>query len=63
MKSGIDFTELNRDIKGTLLTIPTMDVIINGQRSPLMIAASTTTASLAKCFSGESRKLIFPEMQ
>ena len=63
MKNGIDFTELNRDIKGTLLTIPTMDVIINGQRSPLMIAASTTTASLAKCFSGESRKLIFPEMQ
>ena len=63
MKSGIDFTELNRDIKGTLLTIPTMDVIINGQRSPLMIAASTTTASLAKCFSGENRKLIFHEMQ
>ena len=62
VKSGIDYTELSRDIKGTLLTLPTMDVIINEQRSPLMIAASTTTASLAKCYGGESRKLIYPEM-
>ncbi len=62
VKSGIDYTELSRDIKGTLLTLPTTDVIINEQRSPLMIAASTTTASLAKCYGGESRKLIYPEM-
>ena len=62
IKSGADYSELNRDIKGTLLTLPTTDVIINEQRSPLMIAASTTTASLAKCYSGESRKLIYPEM-
>lgn len=62
VKSGTDYSELNRDIKGTLLTLPTMDVIINEQRSPLMIAASTTTASLAKCYGGESRKLIYPEM-
>jgi CRISPR-associated protein Cas1 len=26
-----------------------------------MIAASQTTASLYKCFSGESRKIIYPE--
>ena len=62
IKSGVDYSELNRDIKGTLLTLPTTDVIINEQRSPLMIAASTTTASLAKCYGGESRKLIYPEM-
>ncbi len=62
IKSGVDYSELNRDIKGTLFTLPTTDVIINEQRSPLMIAASTTTASLAKCYSGESRKLIYPEM-
>lgn len=62
IKSGTDYSELNRDIKGELLTLPTMDVIINEQRSPLMIAASTTTASLAKCYGGESRKLLYPEM-
>ncbi len=62
VKSGTDYSELNRDIKGELLTLPTMDVIINEQRSPLMIAASTTTASLTKCYGGESRKLLYPEM-
>ena len=63
IKNVTDYSELNRDIKGALLTLPIMDVIINGQRSPLMVAASTTTASLAKCFSGESRKLVYPEIQ
>ncbi|MCD7711525.1 MAG: type II CRISPR-associated endonuclease Cas1 [Clostridiales bacterium] len=52
---------LNKEIKAKLLTIPVIDVKINGQRSPLMIAASQTTASLYKCFSGESRKIIYPE--
>ena len=63
IRSGVDYSQLNKDIKGSLLTLPTMDVIINDQRSPLMIAASTTTASLAKCYSGELRKISYPEMQ
>ena len=54
--------ELNTDLKRALLTIPTLEVRINGQRSPLMVAASQTTASLALCFAGESRKLTYPEM-
>lgn len=53
--------ELTRDIKAELLMIPTLDVIISGKRSPLMIAASQTTASLYKCFSGESRRIVYPE--
>lgn len=55
--------ELNRTIKSELLTIPTLDVIINDKRSPLMIAASQTTASLYKCFNGELRRIIYPEKQ
>lgn len=54
--------ELTPDLKRSLLTIPTIEVRINGQRSPLMVAASQTTASLARCFSGEIRKLTYPEM-
>ena len=54
--------EMTPNIKRLLLTIPTIDVVIGGQRSPLMIAATQTSASLVRCFSGESRKLIFPEM-
>ena len=54
--------EINRDIKARLLTIPTIDVMIDGKRSPLMIAASQTTASLARCYAGEIRKVSYPEM-
>ena len=58
---GVD-VELSKDIKAELLSIPTLDVVISGKRSPLMIAASQTTASLYKCFSGELRKIAYPEM-
>ena len=54
--------ELSKGIKTKLLTIPTLDVVIAGKRSPLMVAASQTTASLYKCFSGELRKISYPEM-
>jgi CRISPR-associated protein Cas1 len=58
--SKMNFQELSKDIKTKLLSIPVLDVIINGQRSPLMIAAGQTTASLAKCFLGEIRKIEYP---
>jgi len=48
-------------IKQELLSIPTLEVSINGQRSPLMIAVGLTTSSLYKCFSGDSRKILYPE--
>jgi CRISPR-associated protein Cas1 len=54
--------ELNNEIKSRLLSIPTIEVIINDKRSPLMVAVSQTTASLARCFNGESRKLAYPDM-
>lgn len=63
VKSGENYELLTKDLKARLLSIPTLDVSIFGKRSPLMIAASTTTASLAKCFGGEARKVIYPEME
>ncbi len=60
-KYGAD-TALTREIKQELLSIPVIDVTIGGKRSPLMIAATQTTASLYKCFSGELRKIAYPEM-
>jgi CRISPR-associated protein Cas1 len=45
-----------------VLSIPILDVVINGRRSPLMIAVGTTTASLFKCYSGEVRKITYPTM-
>lgn len=60
-KEGID--GLNRDVKAHLLSIPTLDVTISGKRSPLMVAATQTTASLYKCFDGELRRISYPELQ
>ncbi|MBR3947661.1 MAG: type II CRISPR-associated endonuclease Cas1 [Bacteroidales bacterium] len=54
--------ELTTELKKILLTIPTIDVCINDQKSPLMIATTQTTASLYRCFSGESRKIVYPIM-
>lgn len=54
--------EVTTTIKSRLLTVPTIDVFINGQRSPLMVAASQTTASLARCFAGECRRISYPEL-
>lgn len=58
-----NYTELSKELKTQLLTIPVFDVVIDGKRSPLMIAASQTTASLAKCFRGESRIVSYPNLQ
>ena len=60
--NGGDYDVLNKDLKAKLLMIPTLDVIISGKRSPLMVAVGQTTASLYKCFSGELRKIVYPEM-
>ncbi len=60
MASGEDISELSKPIKAKLLGIPVLDVIINNQRSPLSIAVSQTTASLAKCYAGELRKITYP---
>ncbi len=51
---------LDIDLKRQLLSIPVLDVFINGKNSPLMVATSTTTASLYKCINGEARKIIYP---
>ena len=55
-----NYETLTTELKKELLTIPTLDVVINGKKSPLMIAMSRTTNSLQECFMGTSRKLIYP---
>ena len=63
VESEMDYTELSKEIKGRLLTIPTLEVNISGKRRPLMVAVGQTTASLYKCFSGEARKIIYPILE
>lgn len=61
VKRFSDISELTPALKRELLGIPTKDVVIDGHRSPLMVAVQTTANSVQKCFSGEARKIIYPE--
>ncbi len=54
--------ELTPEIKVELLKIPAIDVLIDGEQSPLMLAAQRTTASLYQCFEGNARKILYPEL-
>ena len=59
---GLPEDGLTREWKAELLKIPVLDVMISGKRSPLMIAVTQTTASLYRCYCGESRKIVYPTM-
>jgi CRISP-associated protein Cas1 len=55
--------EIEKEHKAVLLQIPAMDVMIEGEKSPLMLATQRTAVSLVKCFEGTQRKLIYPDIQ
>ena len=59
-EQGGENLQLTPTLKARLLSIPTLDVVIGGKRSPLMVATTQTTASLYKCFSGEMRRIAYP---
>lgn len=59
-EKGLPEDGLTKEWKVELLKVPVLDVVISGKRSPLMIAAAQTTASLYKCYSGEIRKIVYP---
>lgn len=61
--AGGNFSELTLYLKSELLKLPALDVFIDGNWSPLMIAMSRTTNSLYECFSGVSRKILYPEFK
>ena len=57
------YLDMNPAMKKALLEVPAMDVMIDGKKSPMMNAVQRTTASLAKCFEGTARKVLYPEFQ
>jgi len=56
------YLEMGATMKKELLQIPAMDVNIEGQTSPMLNGIQRTTASLVKCFEGNSRRIIYPVM-
>ena len=61
-KNGeIDSEEITREHKAKLLSIASVDVLFDKQKSPLMVGLSRTTNSLFECFRGDRRRIIYPE--
>ena len=60
-KNGGITSDISSGQKRELLGITTMDVSISGHRSPMMLAIQTTAQSVQKCYSGEARKIIYPD--
>lgn len=59
---NFDEHDLITPIKAELLKVLTETVYFEDKKSPLMVALSTTTSSLQQCFSGKTRKIIYPKL-
>lgn len=55
--------ELTKEHKQELLKLLTADVHLTHTLRPLMVGLSVTTASLARCISGEQKKIDYPMME
>ena len=53
-------TELNKDVKAEILKLLYVDTVFDKVTRPLDLGLSVTTSSLAKCFSGEQKKIMYP---
>ena len=53
---------LTQDFKIKLLNVLNTDVLLDGNKSPLMVAMQRTATSLARCYAGEQRKILYPEL-
>ena len=62
VEEGWHEEDLSVEMKRHLLQLPSIDVLLDGQRSPLMVALSRTSNSLMECFNGTSRKLLLPKL-
>ncbi len=62
LKEGQVADEITKENKQTILQLLAHDVMIDGEKSPLLIAMQRTSASLVKCFEGTQRKILYPEM-
>jgi CRISPR-associated protein Cas1 len=57
----IDNDDITREQKAKLLAIASVDITIDGKKSPLIVGLPRTTNSLVECYDGTRRKIIYPE--
>ena len=56
-------TELGKDAKSQLLHILFTDTVFSKVTRPLDAGLTMTTASLAKCFLGTNKKIVYPLLE
>lgn len=61
-KESVEYHNITKERKTEFLNLLSSDTILNGERSPMMVAMQTTCTSLAKCFESISKKLVFPDV-
>ena len=61
IKQGMVGEDITTAQKIQLLGLCTADVHNEGHRRPMMLAIQTTAQSVQKCYSGEARKIIYPD--
>lgn len=54
---------MSKEVKAKLLEVLTCDIVIGGNKSPLMVGLSETTASLVKCFEGTEKRIKYPRLK
>lgn len=54
---------LDKDAKGQLLHVLYADTVFSKVTRPLDVGLTSTTASLAKCYAGTSKKIIYPLLE
>lgn len=52
--------DLNKYVKAEILRLLYVDTVFDKVTRPLDLGVSVTTSSLAKCFSGEQKKILYP---
>jgi CRISPR-associated protein Cas1 len=62
VRSIDDYSQLTPAIKQQLLQVPVLDVTLNGQKSPLMVAVQETTSSLYKCYARDLKQIKLPSL-
>lgn len=62
MLESSDYHNIDKERKSAFLSLLSSDTLINNELSPMMVAMQTSAASLAKCFGGASKKMIYAEI-
>lgn len=57
----INNDEITREQKAKLLSVASVDICIDGKKSPLMVGLPRTSNSLVECFVNVRRKIVYPE--